>query len=377
MREELLAYLLDDLDAQQRRQVEKHLRKDPHWQQEYDRLRKCLRNSASELEGPAEPPSDLANRTCTLIENVEHDGTADPAGVSEWIGASKRTGISEQAGFPEWTDSIPKTVSSDSAPCANAHRCSLTDLAVAIGVLAILAMLLLPSIHHSRETARRLHCQNNLRELGIALVDYARRHQQRLPSVAPHENAGIFVNKLAERGMIPPDRLAELVICPASPRAERISTGDDVMFHIPSRHQINSSNGQALRILRQQMAGIYAYRLGYNDRGIYRYVQFVGRSDEPMLADAPGPQTDGFYSSNHGCCGQNVIFQDLSLMFLTRCMAEGSEDNIFLNAEGRQAAGCHRDDIVLGGNWVRPDGRTNFLQQGAGDFGNRVMQIGD
>jgi uncharacterized protein DUF1559 len=383
MREELLAYLLDDLDARQRRQVEEHLRQDSHWRQEYDRLRQCLRNSASDLDYTAEPPNNLAHRTCTLIENVEHDGKANPTGAFKGIGVSEQTETSEQAGYPKWTDSSPKSGNRDSAPCANAQRYSLTDLAVAIGVMVILAMLLLPSIHHSREMARRLQCQNNLRELGIALVDSEMR-QQRLPSIAPYEHAGVFVIELAERGIIRLDQLSELVICPASPQAQRRANGDDALFQILSRHQMNNSRSQTLRNLLLHMAGIYAYRFGYFDHGDYHNVQYVGRSDEPMLADAPGYQVNGYYSSNHGGCGQNVISQDLSLVFSSRCMAAGSEDNIYLNAEGRPAAGRHRRDIVLGGNGVRPDGRiifprqeTGFPRQEIGKCGARVIEVGD
>ncbi len=375
MREELLAFLLDDLNTEQRCQVEEHLREDPDWQQEYDRLRECLRNSVSEEEDPAELPGDLARRTCTLIENVEQDGSSDPMTSAQRIRAFEQTGFEHIGTFGQ-SGPITKSDTREAAPCAHAHRCSLIDLTIAFGTLAILAMLLLPALHRSREMARQLHCQNNLRAIGIALVDYAERHQQQLPSVAPHENAGIFALKLAEQSMIQPDRLAELLICPASPLANRISTGNAIVAHIPTRHQMLRSSGQARQIMRQQMAGSYAYRLGFYNRGIYQHVRFVGRSDEPMLADAPGPHADGFYSSHHGGCGYNMISHDLSLIFIPQYMGEWREDHPFLNTKGEQAAGSNRHDIVLGGSAVRPDGRTIF-QQKTRSFGDRLIPIGN
>ena len=73
---------------------------------------------------------------------------------------------------------------------------SLVELLVSLAVMTVLLGLLLPAVQSARESARRMSCLNNLKQLGIAMHNYHDAHQALPPGAItrfPSVRLGLFV----------------------------------------------------------------------------------------------------------------------------------------------------------------------------------------
>jgi hypothetical protein len=282
--------------------------------------------------GHIEPPVGLAERTCEFV--ARRTMVVALAGADGFAGEDLRH--STRWSLADWR---------------------LADWAVAAGIFLAATMIFFPAVSHSRYSARLAACQDNLRRIGVALAQYSGLHKEYFPEVPAEGNlaaAGIYAPILVHDQLLTDPRV---LICPGSELADQGGK-----FHIPTLEELSKARGEEnLASLQRSMGGSYGYHLGYVSNGHAQPMKNLQRPTFGLMADAPRPleaepgSLPVAPSSHHGGMGQNVLFEDGHVGYLTTSKAAG-RDEIYVNDHGQVAAGLHRDDAVIAGSGTRPAG---------------------
>ena len=327
---DLLGYLLGALDAQEQRQIEQEIEKNPELEAELMRLKETLQpvedlrieHDNSFLD---ELPSNLSERTCHLVGSVPFESRY-------------------KAGLPstETRQRIPV----DFGPIRSSW--SVSDFIALAVCLAVISAIVIPAISFSRYESRLTACKDNLAKIGLALANYQDINQMIVPvSYSGNRGvAGVYAPTLLDAGLVEDE---SMFFCPGRGASETTNVA-----RIPTLKEIDSADCQRIRELQKRMGGHYSYTLGYILENEYHSERQLGRACLVVLADNACPNLSGTASNHHSGKGQNVLFGDLSVRFVSIDTSDPCFDVIYVNDNGITAAGVGPDDNVVAPSYARP-----------------------
>jgi len=323
LRELLLGYLLGALDDREQQLVAARLEHDPVWRRELARMRRQLA-PLEDARCDYPPPPGLAAETCRFVF-----ASADKA---------------------------PRPKAAKSRPAFSPARVSLgwierlrrADVGMGAAVAVVFLAMLLPALVSSRFQARLIACQNNLRELGLAMTRYSQANHDlfpSLPAAGPLRTPGVFAPILAQAGLL---RDKSCLTCPGASRPDLQEVA------LCTLDELEQWPAAAVERIRPSLGGSYGYHPGHLEEGRYRPTRNLRRFYFAVLADMPSLEGPGHLSLNHSGRGQNVWFEDGHVRFLSTPRAPEFNDDFFVNADGRLDLGVHRDDSAILPAVLRP-----------------------
>jgi hypothetical protein len=339
VRDNLLGYLLDALEDDERQEVEDQLLDNTQLQRELSNLQKRV-EPLGMLPRAVEPPVGLADRTCAFVD----EALCNP----QLLTAPEETERTEVKVRPRSGAVRGERLSPVTEFSSRTHRWTLLESVCGLGVCMVTAMLFFPALYGSWVTSQRIQCEDNLRSLGLSLAEYSdQRPDGRLPYIPAEGNrsfAGWFAQELDDNGYLPDSRM---LVCPSSKLAE------DEQWRFPSIEEIDAASDSKLVKLQKYSGGSYGFTIGYVENGVHKAAVNKRRAHYALMADAPSWKL-GRASENHGGRGQNILFEDLRVQFVVGCQIDSYGDDIFLNRQGLVSAGLDPNDSVIGDALTAP-----------------------
>jgi prepilin-type N-terminal cleavage/methylation domain-containing protein/prepilin-type processing-associated H-X9-DG protein len=132
-----------------------------------------------------------------------------------------------------------KTASRDSS-----RAFTLIELLVVIAIIAILASILFPVFGRARENARRSSCQSNLKQVGLAVLQYAQDYDEKYPSGTTTSGGARGRGWGAQ--VLPYIKSTQVFVCPSETKANSANPQISYAYNAAVPYPINGWTGPSI-----------------------------------------------------------------------------------------------------------------------------------
>jgi prepilin-type processing-associated H-X9-DG protein len=253
---------------------------------------------------------------------------------------------------------------------------TVVSLLVLLGLAALFISILLPSLNRARETANRVKCANNMKQIGLAIMLYCNDNHGAYPRTA-YKPGDTVIPDVTNAGSDSPDPFAADTKVPANCIASSyfllVRTEDitSAVFVCPSTGCQQDTYGGApnTAATRSNFTSLadnlsYSFANPFPDNAAFLAGYKLTNALDPGFVIA-GDQNPGFSdgsnvlkvtlqspasearlgnSHNHGRDGQNFLYADGHVEFDNTILVGLDQDNVY--CRGRGGPDATRDDVV-------------------------------